>query len=132
MSKGRDAKGLTFSLRTILRLHIELLDAYDAGDRIGEPPTLKEAASSPHVVEQIAYLDLLGRELLARFKNDEDEIRTHLEEMLEADSASIDKLRENTSKCSSCGRALCSNCQVCHSCEDVDEHTRPKKGSLPN
>jgi hypothetical protein len=128
---ARDAKGLTLGLRLILRLHIEMRDACGAGERIGLPLTIKEAITSPHALEQAAYLDIFARRLLERYP-DEDEILGHLDSMISEDLDMIEKIHEEGSKCSNCGKALCVNCGVCHPCDQVDENHVSKKKPFLN
>lgn len=115
-----------------MRLCAELREAYDAGDRVGHIPPFKEALTTPLVLEQVIYLDILGRELLARF-NDSEDIYEHLSDMAEADLEALHKLQEKLFACETCGNPICKQCGVCHTCEVVDQHMmHPKKKKVLN
>lgn len=109
-----------------MRLCSELREAYDAGDRVGQIPSFKEALMTPLVSEQVIYLDILGRELFKKFQ-DSDDIYEHLSDMAEADLSSLHKLQEKAFTCETCGTQICKQCGVCHTCETVDQHTHQPK-----
>lgn len=135
MTKGRDERGLTLSLRTLLRFHLELHAAFAAGARIGEVLSFKEALLSPLVMEQAAYLNTVAEGVLRKFADDEEKLLDHLDAMAESDLEALDSLLQKTAaSCGTCGRAFCPDCKVCHSCEGGEheggDETSSKKAVL--
>jgi hypothetical protein len=119
--------------RVLLRYALELQETFMAGERIDQPLTFKEALDNPRVREHLAYLLVLGQDVL---DPTDDDLENYLSRTFEDDLDAIQRIRQGFNSCPECEEAICPSCDVCHTCHPEAEHeqheTSPTKHSKLN